>query len=240
MFNANNLPRIRIPQPDRAEELMNLPKLDKDDSFAFGCNQCGCCCREREDILLTPMDLYKIAKHLNKTVADVIHDYCEFYEGNISKIPVVRIKPREYRRTCPFSDKGRCIVHAVKPAVCALFPLGRMTNGETGEFTYFLQPVPCGNKKQTQTVREWLNEFSILDEEDFTKTWHKNVGVVAEIMINLCKKFSFNRDEITQMLFLLWYVRYDLDKEFLPQFTENCEIALRFAEGVKEKAENAV
>jgi len=39
IINTNNLPRIELPQHNRAEEYLNLPKLGKDDTFAFGCYQ---------------------------------------------------------------------------------------------------------------------------------------------------------------------------------------------------------
>jgi len=236
MFDENCPPIIIMPQSDGSKVLLSMCKLGKDDTFAFGCNKCGDCCRERGDTLLSPIDLYRIAGHLNKSVADVIREYCEFYEGSISKVPVVRIKPR--RQTCPFLDKRRCTIQAVKPAVCALYPLGQMTHN--GEITYFLLPVPCGNKKQTQTVREWINGFSVLDDEEYIVLWHKNVDMVSEIIKKLYDKADFDRDRITQMLFLLWYVRYDLDKDFMPQFTENCEMALKLVKVLMEKAENAV
>ena len=87
------------------EDILNFPKLGKDDTFAFGCNRCSKCCREREDILLTPLDLFKIARHLNKPIPEVLAEYCETHEGRESKIPIARIKPRKYRRTCPFAKK---------------------------------------------------------------------------------------------------------------------------------------
>jgi len=193
-----------------------------------------------ESFLLSPMDIFKIAKYLNKPISEVIREYFEFYEGGVSKVPVVRIKPKEYRRICPFSDKGRCIIHAVKPAVCALFPLGRMTDAKTGELTYILQDVPCGNKNQTQTVREWLNGFSLLDDEEFITLWHKTVGEISDIIIGLRKKsVDYNSDLINTMLFLHWYAMYDTEVDFMPQFTENCEITLRLAGGIKKDAENA-
>ena len=218
------------------EELLSLPKLGKDDAFAFGCNRCGKCCRDREDILLTPLDLFKIAKHLNKTIQDILTDYCEAYEGRASKIPVVRIKPREYRRTCPFARKEGCLIHPVKPAVCALFPLGRMTDAGTKEFTYFLQPVSCGNKNQAQTVRQWLDEFSMLDEEGFTVLWHQKVGEISEILRDVYRKVSFNHDAINSALMLILYLRYDLGADFMPQFTDSCAEALRIVGKISDEA----
>jgi hypothetical protein len=95
------------------KEMLTLPKLGKDDTFTFGCSRCSKCCREREDILLTPLDLFKIAGYLKKPIPEVLEEYCETYEGADSKLPIVRIKPREYRRTCPFAKKEGCLIHAV-------------------------------------------------------------------------------------------------------------------------------
>ena len=165
-----------------AEQYMKYPRLEKNDAFTFGCSGCGKCCREREDIILSPLDIFKMAKHLDMSNEDFIKTYCEWYEGSMSKIPVVRLKPREYRKTCPLNDKGRCRVHVQKPAVCALFPLGRMTKEnteeQTKEFFYFIQPIKCGNKRQTQTVQQWLEEFNMQDEEHVIIMWHDYIGKI--------------------------------------------------------------
>ena len=209
------------------KEILALPKLGKDDVFTFGCNRCSKCCREREDILLTPLDLFKIAGYLKKSIQKVLEEYCEMYEGRDSKIPIVRIKPREYRRTCPFARKEGCFIHSVKPAVCALYPLGRMIIEETKEFTYFLQPVPCGNKRQTQTVRQWLDGFSILDEEAFNILWHQKISEISAILREVYSKYTLNHDAINSALFLILYLRYEPEADFMPQFIDNYSEALR-------------
>ena len=103
------------------DDILKYPKLARTDIFAFACERCGCCCRQREDILLMPLEVYKMSKHLQLKTGEFISTYCEWYEGNDSKFPVVRIKPREYRETCPLNDKGLCIVQSVKPFVCAAY-----------------------------------------------------------------------------------------------------------------------
>lgn len=35
-----------------------------DDTFAFHCTQCGKCCIHRTDIILSPRDIFKMAKEL--------------------------------------------------------------------------------------------------------------------------------------------------------------------------------
>jgi Fe-S-cluster containining protein len=235
-----NRSRFKPYQLDRAEELLKLPKLGKDDTFTFGCNECGKCCRNREDILLMPLDLFKIAKHLETTITDVIDDYCEFYEGQVSKVPVVRIKPKEYRKTCPFCKAGKCIIHAQKPAVCALFPLGRMTNSETKEFTYFKQEGICGNQTQTHTVREWLSMFDMIEDEPITILWHQKIGELSEMLCRIYKNLDFNHDAINSMLFINLYLRYDLEQDFLPQFEANCDEALRLVKEIEKIKEMVV
>ena len=47
----------------RPEDIINASKhaLKPGQTFRFHCTQCGDCCRNREDILLTPYDLFRIA-----------------------------------------------------------------------------------------------------------------------------------------------------------------------------------
>lgn len=49
---------------DQSSFVKNALKLD--DLFRFHCNQCGQCCRNREDILLSPYDLNRIALALSR------------------------------------------------------------------------------------------------------------------------------------------------------------------------------
>jgi hypothetical protein len=231
-----NRTKLQFPQRNRAEELLNLPRLSKNDTFNFGCNECGACCRDREDILLTPFDVFRIAKHLKMSIHDMLEEYCESYEGASSRIPVVRIKPKPYRNTCPFSKKGRCLIHAVKPGVCALFPLGRMTDYESKELHYILQPATCGNTNQTQTVRQWLENYAITDSEDITVIWHMKTGELSEILRKVYKKIDFKHDVVNSALIMTLYLAYDLEQDFMPQFTANCDEAVRIAKFIAEKS----
>lgn len=57
----------------RMEQILNdfeNNKLNADDSFKFHCTQCGKCCINRDDILLSPQDLFRIAKKLIRPYTD--------------------------------------------------------------------------------------------------------------------------------------------------------------------------
>ena len=88
-----------------------------DDSFEFRCTECGKCCTNREDILLTPRDLFRAAKELNMTVMDFFSEYCEKYIGDNSRLPVIRLKPRGTIRRCPLLENRRCRIHKNPPCI---------------------------------------------------------------------------------------------------------------------------
>jgi len=114
-------------------------RIEMDTVFAFRCLECGSCCRNREDVILSAFDLYRIAKELDMTTEDVIRRYCELYIGPTSRIPLVRLLPRGEKRVCPLLRNSRCSVHMSKPVVCALYPIGRALDPATDTYTYFLQ-----------------------------------------------------------------------------------------------------
>lgn len=107
------------------KEQLGYEEIGLDDIFVFHCTQCGKCCIHREDILLSPKDLFHIAKKLKITPEVALAQYCETYLGRNSHIPVVRLKPQGSVKRCPLLKNQKCLVHDVKPAVCSMFPIGR-------------------------------------------------------------------------------------------------------------------
>jgi hypothetical protein len=150
--------------------------------------------------------------------------YCETYIGDSSKLPIVRLRPREYRKTCPLNNKGLCIVHKVKPAVCALFPLGRMSTPGVKGFKYYSQDPSCGSKRESHTVSEWLAFFNMEEEEPLSMLWHEHFAETgaktAEVME--CGDLSEEgQNYFYTLLFFKMYIDYDTDRDYLTQFNEN-------------------
>ena len=54
-------------------------KIGVDEPFRFHCTMCGKCCINREDILLTPRDIYCMAKELQISPEELFKRYCETY-----------------------------------------------------------------------------------------------------------------------------------------------------------------
>ena len=214
-----------------------------DDTFKFHCDQCGKCCTHREDIILSPMDIFKMAKELKMTPVEFYHEYCVFNIGEHTRMPIVRLASEGKDTHCVLLKNHRCSVHKVKPAVCAMFPLGRYMSFEkddynaesidTSKVKYLLQPPECGDESETHTVREWLSGFDIKLEDEAFVQWQKAISRFS----NKFKELEKKQDMLTMME--IWfvvrvslYLQYDISKEFLPQFNYNVENLLKLLDDI--------
>jgi Fe-S-cluster containining protein len=216
-----------------AENIDNL-EIGLDDSFRFKCYGCGKCCKNREDILLSPKDLFNIAVALGKTTVEIMASICDRYIGGGSRIPLVRLQPIGKNQVCPLLKDNRCAVHALKPAVCALYPLGRFVkykadNGSvdlSGEasVSYLLNPIECGGHRNN-TVRSWLESFGLDTNDPYYLRWTDFfMG-----MSNFVRELESAEHKLPQQGFAavwsilehLLYENYDTAQDFMPQFEGN-------------------
>lgn len=231
---------------DRLKEIAeNMDKytIGLDEPFQFKCRGCGKCCKNREDILLTSRDLFKIARYLDTTPGDIIEEYCDCYVGHDSRFPLVRLLPCGINKACPFLMGRRCQIHECKPVVCALFPVGRILaikeepkEGEEPEYSagYILQPTDCGSITRTHTVRQWLEKFGIPADDEFYSEWNAAMMHISMTMRKMeetipAKALLPLQNVLTELL----YVRYDTGENFLPQFIRNAETVKKLADDVK-------
>lgn len=209
-----------------------------DDTFHFKCRECGSCCKNREDIMLTTRDLFNIAKKLGMTTVDVMDKYCDRYIGGSSRIPIVRLQPRGINNVCPLLADKRCLVHdGPKPIVCALFPLGRIkinkNSKEDGikpnlptETAYIFMNPSCGSYNRKNTVRSWLEKFGIPVEDEFHDKWNDLI-IHLSFFIGKLEEMKMSETVLNsfwQIIGVLLYSLYDTEKEFMPQFNENASI----------------
>ena len=105
------------------KEQLGYEEIGLDDTFTFHCTQCGKCCIHREDILLSPKDLFNIAKKFQITPAEALEQYCETYIGCNSRFPIVRLRPQGSVKRCPLLKDQKCLVHDEKSrrTVCWIY-----------------------------------------------------------------------------------------------------------------------
>jgi len=97
--NSNQLQRI-------AESVQNgtLWKLGPDDSFRFGCKQCGRCC-VNNTIIVNTYDIIRMRHTLKMTTGNMIaNDLLSFNVGPNSRMPIATIRFRQINdlSVCPF------------------------------------------------------------------------------------------------------------------------------------------
>lgn len=166
--------------------------------------------------------LFRIARFLGLPPGEIVKRYCEGYIGSDSHISVIRLKPKPYRRTCPFLGPEGCSIHAAKPTVCALFPLGRAYIYPKDKLVYFCQDVSCGTKTETHTVREWLAEFGREYEDSNTLAWIKLTPRLSLWMHKHEPSLSeTKKQDLWAQMLRLCYLQYDIRQPFTPQFAAN-------------------
>ena len=213
---------------------IQLNTIGLDDTFKFHCTQCGKCCIQRDDIILSPMDLFRMAKELKMSHTDFIHTYCSIHIGSASRMPIIMLRPVGKDNRCPLLKANKCSVHHVKPAVCGMFPLGRYMSFPKGEFNaeaieacevkYLLQPPECGDESETHTVREWLSDFDIKLEDTSFIRWNQAISEIGQKVQELEKKMDMlTMMEVWFVIRVVMYEIYEHDKEFLPQLEANYE-----------------
>ena len=202
--------------------------LGLDDKFRFGCRMCGKCCTHREDIILSPMDFYRMSKALRIPPIAIYQEYCHTTIGKHSHMPVQLLRSVGEDRHCPLKKDNLCSVHNGKPTSCAIFPLGRYIENDTVK--YCLQPVDCGDKK-VQTVRGWLQGFNIEAEDKAFLRWHEFIQAIRERMAAFERACDPLLVEIAyKVILLLCFLEYDTDKEFMPQMEANCKLMCELLE----------
>lgn len=193
-----------------------------DTPLNFQCQQCGACCRNRMEnpILLTGYDLYRLARALGmRSTMELIENGFVQIVADSYGLPVCVLSATP-DGSCCFLDGNRCAVHENRPAVCALYPLGRIYDAEEGRYTYV---QPRGNrcagsgKGCTMAAMQWLAE--VREEEQLHAACEQAYAEAAKAF------FEITSDHYLERAFYrtIWaiYGGFNPKKDFMPQLEEN-------------------
>ena len=191
------------------------------DMVKAGCNDCrGCsdCCHNMgESIVLDPLDIYRMTKGLKCAFSDLMNQ--GFIElGIVDGLILPHMKMQEKNAACPFlNTEERCLIHAWRPGICRIFPLGRVY--ENHSFGYFLQVHECRMEPKTKVkVKQWIAADNIKEQERFVADWHYYLKDYQRAAMN----GELTEDELKQVsmriLNTYYLAEYDSGQEFYEQY----------------------
>ena len=124
--------------------------LDRTSAFSYRCARCSRCC-PRYSIQVNPYEILRLARLLGVSTTEFARTY-------LADGPYLR---RRQDGACPFLQEGTgCSVHAARPLVCRLYPLGRHVGASGEEAFSVLTPVEgsLGLAGREGTVEGYLAE----------------------------------------------------------------------------------
>lgn len=180
-----------------------------------GC--CDCCCGMGNSIVLDPYDIFSLTKGLEKTFDELLTEELEL--NLVDGIPLPNLKMTGEKEKCSFLDeKGRCGIHAFRPGMCRLFPLGRVYENQS--FRYFIQVYECAKEKHSkEKISKWLGVPAVKKYEKFINDWHYFLLDIEEEIHEMKDKDKILRMGMN-LLGVFYRTSYDTQKDFYEQFYE--------------------
>jgi Fe-S-cluster containining protein len=106
--------------------------LEAGGAYSYECNRCLRCCRDKR-IRVNPYETYRLAHALGLSTTELLARHTTAQGTELARTDDGR---------CVFLGPEGCTVHADRPLVCRLYPLGRhVVSGEPDRF-HHLEPHP--------------------------------------------------------------------------------------------------
>ena len=181
------------------------------------CRGCfACCCGMGNSIILDPLDVHRLTTGLNQSFEALLASYLEL--NVVDGIILPNLKMQGSRECCAFlNEAGRCTIHAIRPGICRLFPLGRYY--ENGSFRYFLQTHECKKANRTKVkVKKWIDTPELGKYETFVNRWHyylKDMETLIEKQPEKAKEIDL---QILQRFYLTPY-----EDDFYTEFEQRMQ-----------------
>lgn len=191
------------------------------------CTGCSACCRNMgASIILDPYDICRLTNGLHTSFEALLADKLELNVVDGTILP--NIKMQVQTGGCGFLDEeGRCTVHAIRPGICRLFPLGRYYGDETRGFQYILQIHECKKGSGSKVkVKKWIDTPDLKRYEAFVTDWHYFLEELQERVINAVEE-TLPR-EINLSLLKIFYMEPYTEEAFYTQFYDRLTAAKRY------------
>jgi len=154
------------------------------DMARLGCNDCeGCsaCCRGMgNSVVLDPYDVWRLTRGLGIAFSEMIGK--QIMLSVVDGLILPSLNMENQTGACPFlNEEGRCSIHAFRPGICRLFPLGRYYHA--GGFSYVLMTGECKKENRSKVkIDKWLGEPNLKAYEKFVMQWKEILEQTREML----------------------------------------------------------
>lgn len=195
----------------------NLYELN--DMLKLSCQDCAgcfsCCVGMGNSVVLTPYDVFELEKNLEVTFEQLMSEKLELGISDGMILP--NLKMTGEGEHCGFLNKeGRCSIHAFRPGICRLFPLGRQYGENEISYIFLEHACPKPNKTKVK-IKKWLGIANIEQNEAFLLNWHKLKKQAIEL-IERAKEDTMAKELNMYLLNLFFVQPYDTAQDFYVQF----------------------
>jgi Fe-S-cluster containining protein len=224
-------------------------QLATGESFCFRCHPdlpCfGECCAD-VNILLTPVDVLRLARRLGITTGEFLETHTLMPITKDLHLPVVMLRMgTDPGRRCPFVSEQGCTVYDDRPWACRMYPLGMALPparaGVTPEPVYFVfEEDFCQGRgeKSPWTVEAWRGDQG-LDERDALEAGFREIVSHPwfiggrqldprrmDMYFTACYDLDTFRGLVLSPAFL---GRFELEDGLVERLAHEDEVLLRFA-----------
>lgn len=201
------------------------------DMVKAGCNDCkGCsaCCKGMgNSIILDPFDIFRLTTNRRESFEELLQDKIEL--NMVDGVILPNLKMVSGVQSCAFlNDEGRCSIHAYRPGICRIFPLGRYY--ENHSYHYILQIHECKNKNRSKVkVSKWIDTNDVKRNEQFILDWHYFLKNLQEQIKNSVDS-NWIRNINLYLLNTFYQKPYVKEQDFYLQFEERFDQMKRYLE----------
>ncbi|MBF0128314.1 MAG: YkgJ family cysteine cluster protein, partial [Magnetococcales bacterium] len=235
--------------PREVRNILHPVKMGMENTFQFRCHpeiDCFNACCSHIEIILTPYDILRLRRRLDRTAEEFLYEYATPYTLTKGQLPVALMRMDPETGKCPFNTPEGCSVYSDRPVACRYYPIGlalmHEANGQGNqEFFYLIKEGYChGHQEQRAwTIREWRTDQGSDGYDARNQGWmelilkRRSAGDGVSSSLQLSEFFymaSTNVEAFRNFVFSSTFLqRYDVSRETIASIRDDDEALIDFA-----------
>lgn len=231
-------------------DLRDRRRLAEGEHFRFSCHRRLACftrCCADVNIMLTPVDVLRLARRLKMTTTDFLETRTFTPFTKDLQLPVVMLKMGDDpEKKCPFVGEQGCAVYEDRPWSCRMYPVGMgippaRAGVEPQPVHFLFEDEFCQGRTEGEhwTVERWKQSEGIVAQEDLEAGFREIVSHPwfiggkrqldpkrMEMFYTGCYDVDGFRRFVLESTFL---ERFEIDTELIERIKTQDEALLRFA-----------